>query len=102
MLVVVRPKSKSRYKLSHDPNAWEIILQCHANMISDRIPLTKKAIDHWAKTRNDVTRYTSFKGLDWHDALSIISATKRGEAMINVDRWGRAAFYQIKEGGKNR
>ncbi len=96
MMIAVRPKSKSVWKLGRDPNAWEVILRIEGKSIPPNIPLTTRSINHWLKEHDDATKYVSLKSLTGIDVISIISASKRQEVSLSIDRWGRLAFYKIK------
>ena len=62
--------------------------------IPNNIPLTKKAISHWKATKSSLG-YTNYRTLYKNDVLSIVSATKRGEAIMNVNRMGQNAVYKL-------
>ena len=62
--------------------------------IPSNIPLTKRAINHWKATKSSLG-YTNYRTLYKNDVLSIASATKRGEAIMNVNRMGQNAVYKL-------
>ena len=63
--------------------------------IPNNIPLTKKAISHWKTTKSETFGYASYRTLYKNDVLSIASATKRGEAIMNVNRMGQNTVYKL-------
>lgn len=96
MIIAVRPKSRSQYQRGHDPKAWEVILRIEGQDVPPNIPLTTRAINHWIKEHDDATKYVNLSSLRAEDVISIISATKRQEVSVSIERWGRLAFYKIK------
>jgi hypothetical protein len=56
--------------------------------------LSDAAIENWKITKNAVG-LAGFDSLDNDDIISILSAVKRNEASLNVNRHGQAAFYKI-------
>jgi len=58
------------------------------------IPLTEKVLKQYAKTKSPIG-YATFRGLNKDDIRSILSAVKRLEAHVNVDRMGNCAFYKL-------
>lgn len=69
---------------------WEV----DYTKISSDIPLTAKVLKQYKDTKNYVG-YATFKGLSKDDIKSILSAVKRQEAHLNVDRMGNCAFYKL-------
>ena len=59
------------------------------------ISLTDKVQKHYQTTKSGLN-YSTFRGLTLKDILSILSATKRGEALVNVDRWGNVYAYKLQ------
>lgn len=62
--------------------------------IPSNIPLTVKSLRHWENTKNTVG-YAKFNNLDTYDIKSILSAVKRQEGHLNVNRMGHTAFYKL-------
>lgn len=62
--------------------------------IPDDITLTQKALTHWQDTKNNIG-YAKFDTLDIKDIHSIVSAVKRQEAHLTINRVGDVAFYKI-------
>ena len=65
--------------------------------LPDNLPLTDKVLKHYKATKNNIG-FTTFRGLDEEDIKSILSATKRQEAHVNVNRYGICAFYTLHKG----
>ena len=62
--------------------------------LSDTIQLTDKVRRHYRKNKSSLN-YATFRGLAIQDIMSILSAVKRQEAKVNVDRWGNCAYYKL-------
>ena len=62
--------------------------------VSRNIPLTQKALQHYEATKSPLG-YASFRNLGLKDIKSILSAVKRQEVRINIDRWGQVAYYKL-------
>ena len=90
MKIVIRDK---RFKHSCY-NQYKVIYEIEPKYIDNSIPLTPHAIEHWQKTKNNIG-YAGMRGLTIEDIKSIISASRRAEAHMNIERWGRVAFYKI-------
>lgn len=69
--------------------------------IDDSLPLTDKAMQHWHKEAAEqkpggFLGYVNMRGLKEEDVRSILSAVRRGEASVTVNRMGKMAFYKLK------
>jgi hypothetical protein len=62
--------------------------------IPSDIELSSKALTHWKTTKNNVG-YAKFDTLSLDDIISIVSAVKRLDAHLNINRIGDVAFYKI-------
>jgi len=62
--------------------------------LPDNLPLTDKVIKQYAQTKS-LIGFSSFRGLGIEDIKTILSATKRQEAHVDVDRMGNCAFYKL-------
>lgn len=91
MMIFVKPKHKKYHNNRED---WVEICRLEGKDIPLDIPLTKKAISYWEKTHNALG-YSNFDSLNEADVRSITSGTKRQACHMNVERWGRAAFYKL-------
>ena len=67
-------------------------------VIRRNIPLTQKVLRHYKVTKSPVG-YATFRGLGLRDIKSILSAVKRQEARINVERYGMVAYYKLLSRG---
>ncbi len=89
MRIVVRDKrigpSKRRYTMD---------FKVDYPKISKSLSLTNKVLNQYRKTKSPVG-YATFRGLSNTDIRSILSAVKRLEAHLNVDRWGNVAYYKL-------
>ena len=98
---IVKPKSKSGKILnsSHNVDVWKSAYNYldveRDGPVPNNIPLTKRAIDHWWKTKYGIG-YTNFATLYKSDIRSILSAAKRGEAVLTKSRAGTIAYYKLK------
>ena len=80
-------------------NDWNIFTgTIETRAIPHDIPITPKARKHWETNRDDFTGFVNVRGFTETDVISVISAAKRGEASVTVNRWGFFAFFKIKEG----
>ena len=69
--------------------------------IPSDLPLTKKVLEQYRATKNDVYGYATFQGLRVYDIITILSAVKRQEGHVNVDRMGNCAFYKLDLTGRH-
>jgi hypothetical protein len=98
MMTFVKPNYRySRLSRAHTTKAWIKIVELEGKNIPSDIPLTEKSISHWKENKLEVIGYVNFCGLSVTDIISIVSATKRGEAMISINRFGQVAIYKIKK-----
>lgn len=85
----------------HD-NRFRRQLQCRLTLdlsidyrlIPNNLALTSKVQKQYQATKNNIG-YTTFRGLNIEDIKSILSAVKRHEAHVNVDRMGHCAYYYL-------
>jgi hypothetical protein len=63
--------------------------------IDETIPLTDKARKYWEDNKSELG-FVNLRGLKEDDVKSIISAARRGEATVSVNRMGKLAFYKLK------
>ena len=94
---IVKPiRNTKRLRQKRDPKAWKTIYD-HKNEppLPNNIPLTPRAINHWRKTKSGMG-YTNFTTLYKSDIRSILSACKRGEAVLTRSRDGMVAFYKLR------
>ena len=87
------------------PGSWRIIWEYEGKEIPKDIPrdipLTPRAVTHW-KAHKDIMGTAAFRGETIKDSLttidikSIVSATKRGEATMYINRMGQVIGYKIK------
>jgi hypothetical protein len=68
--------------------------------IDDKLPLTDKSQKYWEQNKSELG-YANLRGLSEEDIRSILSAVRRGEASVNVNRMGKLAFYKLKHLRKN-
>lgn len=95
ILKVYIPKSTSREKLNR-PQGWKVAFEISTDEIPEGMEPTHRVINHWLDNKdNSLGGYVSFKTLKRNDVISIYSATLRGEAVVNVNRFGHAANYKI-------
>jgi hypothetical protein len=86
----------------NQPGSWRVIWEYQGKDIPDNIPLTQKAIDHWKKFKINFGNTATFRGdkigqvLNEDDLRSIISACKRAEATIYINRIGQVSGYKLK------
>ena len=73
---------------------WKVIHEIDAKTVDASIPLTNRAIKHWEEDKSTIG-YATMRGLSLADIKSIISATRRNEAHMNIERWGRVAYYKL-------
>ena len=100
--VVVADRRYSRHNRGQNrPGSWRVIWKYSGKDIPNDLPLTQRAIDHWRKHK-DTLSAANFRGdtlkdiLSVDDLKSIISACKRGEANIYINRMGDIIGYKIK------
>jgi hypothetical protein len=62
--------------------------------IDNSIPLTNKAKEKYKALKNNIG-YSTFRGLSIKDIISVLSAVKRQEAHVNVDRMGNCCYYKL-------
>ena len=74
--------------------AWKVVFEVDAKTVPNNIPLTEKVISHHKMDKNSVG-YATMRGLKLEDIISIISSSKRGEGHMNIERWGRVAYYKL-------
>ena len=89
MRIVVKDR---RYNSSGRKYTMDI--QIDYKSIPEGIPLTDRVISHY-KTHKSIMGYATFRGLNRDDIISILSAVKRQQACVNVERYGNTAFYSI-------
>ena len=70
--------------------------------IGDDIPLTENAYNHWKQNKSELGYASIPTRFSQDDVVSILSAVRRGEASVGVNRMGVLAFYKIKLGVKYR
>lgn len=58
------------------------------------LELTRQVIEQYKRTKNNIG-YTTFRGLAKEDIITILSAVKRQEAIVNVNRMGHCAYYKL-------
>ena len=90
--IVVRDR---RYRTG-EYKAWKVMHEIDGKTIDTSLALTPNAFTHWKRDKSPLG-YATMRGLSLADIRSIISAAKRGEAHMNVERWGRAAFYKLHQ-----
>jgi len=90
MRIVIRDK---RFKHSCY-NQYKVVYELEPKYIDDTIPLTQHAFEHWKEAKNNIG-YATLEGLTLEDIKSIISASRRKEAHMNIERWGRVAWYKL-------
>lgn len=98
MMKIVIPykvSDKTRHLLSSDPKYWKVVLEIEGKDIPLDLPLTESAISYWKENKFPITNYVNFKTLTKDDILSILSAVKRQEARLSVNRWGQVSCYKI-------
>ena len=95
MRIVIKDR---RFKINSKPQAWKGF-DLDYQVISPGLPLTQRAINTWQEHKSPLG-YCGFRGLDIEDIKSILSAVKRQEARINVNRWGQVAYYKLINVGK--
>ncbi|MFA5381959.1 MAG: LPD38 domain-containing protein [Candidatus Micrarchaeia archaeon] len=84
------------YTTGGNKQGWKVIEgSVHPKDIGTDIPLTDKALNHWRANKNELGM-VNLKGLSEADIQSIISAAKRDEASVTVNRMGDFASYRIK------
>jgi len=64
--------------------------------IDDKLPLTDKAKMHLEQNKSELG-YANLRGLSEEDVRSILSAVRRGEASVSVNRMGKLAFYKLRK-----
>ena len=62
--------------------------------IPDNLPLTNNVMKQYQATKNNIG-YTTFRGLNIDDIKTILSAVKRQDAHVNVNRMGHCAYYKL-------
>ena len=62
--------------------------------IPDNLPLTDKVLKQYRDTKSPIG-FSSFRGLDIEDIKTILSATKRQEAHLDIDRMGNCTYYKL-------
>ena len=90
MKIAIRDR---RFK-SGNLRAYRTIYDIDARTIDASIPLTPKVISHWQSAKNTIG-FADMMGLSEGDIKSIISAVRRKEAYIDIERLGRVAFYNL-------
>lgn len=60
--------------------------------VPNDIPLTSNVLKQYKQKKNNIG-YCTFRELNKKDIISILSAVKRQEAHLNVDRMGNCAYY---------
>lgn len=95
MIRVVKPNSKSKWNLNHYPAAWKVVLELERGSdIPAGVPLTSRARSWW-ESHKSALGYANFRTLRKADILSILSASKRAEARLGVNRWGACHGYKL-------
>ena len=87
-IVVMDRRSRQRIR-----PRYTLDIQIDYKSLSDNIPVTPKAIEHYKQTKTLI--YATFKDLTEADIASILSAVKRQEADVNVNRIGHCAYYRL-------
>lgn len=64
--------------------------------IDDKLPLTDKSKKYWGQNKSELG-YANLRGLSEEDVRSILSAVRRGEASVTVNRMGKLAFYKLRK-----
>ncbi len=64
--------------------------------IDDKLPLTDKSQKYWEQNKSELG-YANLRGLAEEDVRSILSAVRRGEASVSVNRMGKLAFYKLRK-----
>jgi hypothetical protein len=90
MRIVVHDK---RFKHSLQPK-YTLDLKLDYKLIPGDLKLADNAINHYIKSHNAIG-YAEFDTLAELDIKSVLSAVKRQEAHLNVDRMGNVAFYHL-------
>lgn len=91
MRIVVHDK---RYKHCIKPR-YTLDINLDYKLIPDNIPLTQNVLKQYQDVKNPVIGYAHFRGLTIEDIKSILSAVKRNEAHLNVDRMGITYVYKL-------
>jgi len=66
--------------------------------IPNNLPITDNVLRQYKETKSAIG-YATFRGLNLDDIKSILSATKRQEAHLNVNRMGHCAYYKLHISG---
>lgn len=99
-VVIADRRYSNWHRGQNRPGAWRVIWEYEGKDIPDDIPLTARAIHHW-RVHKDVLGAANFRGMTIQDVLaaddlkSIISACKRGEATVYINRIGQVIGYKI-------
>ena len=75
-------------------------LQIDYPSIPNNLKVTDRVLEQY-KHNKSVLGYTSFRGLSYKDIVTILSAVKRGEATVNVNRMGHCAYYKLLNPNSN-
>jgi hypothetical protein len=90
MIFVKRKNIGKKYNITSSD--FTEIRRLEGKDISNTIPLTKRVINNWIKTANNVG-FATFKNLDKNDIISIVSGTKRKICHIDINRWEKCTYY---------
>jgi hypothetical protein len=76
---------------------YKVIYEINGADIDTSIPLTENAKKHWNESQKQLglLGYADMNNLTLEDIKSIISTSKRAEAHMNIERWGRVAWYKL-------
>ena len=75
-------------------NQYRVVYEIDSKNVDNTIPLSQRAFEHWQQTKNNIG-FAGMDGLTLNDVKSIISASRRAEAHMDIERWGRVAFYKL-------
>lgn len=81
-----------RYRLG--TRHYTLDIKIDYRSIPDDLLLTDKVLEQYRRTKNNIG-FTTFRGLDIDDIKSILSAVKRQEAHVSIERMGNCAFYKL-------
>jgi len=75
--------------------SWKVLTTYTPRDIPPEDIIPDWLIAHWRADAADIGHYARFTGLTAKQALSIISLTKTGNALLCTDRWGRVSGYKL-------
>ena len=74
---------------------WEVVMEIQDRSVPD-VDLTPGALEHWQQQKAKyIFGYVSFDGLQRQDILSILSASKQGNARLGKNQFGHVSSYKL-------